>query len=319
MTFEIKILGSNSASFAFGRHHTSQLVNSNQNLFLVDCGEATQLQLLRYQIRFSRISHIFISHLHGDHYLGLMGFIFTNHLQGRTEDLHIYGPKGLDEIITVQLKYSDSRLNYNLHFHPIEEENQLLFENEDLEIRPITMDHRITCFGFIFKEKHRKYKLNRALLPSTLSIQNLLDLKEGKDITDLNGALWQNSALATPPHHPRSYVYCADTRFHDQIRPNIMNANLLYHEATFLNDMQNRAETTFHSTAQEAGRFAALHQVRQLVIGHFSSRYYEIQPFLSEAMVEFKNTSLAVEGQTFQVTPIQPTKVKENYAESINN
>jgi ribonuclease Z len=319
LTFEVKILGSNSASFAFGRHHTSQLVNSNQNLFLVDCGEATQIQLLRHQVRYSRINHIFISHLHGDHYLGLIGLIFTNHLQGRSDDLHIYGPKGLDEIITIQLKYSDSRLCYNLHFHEINEENQLLFENEDIEVRPIKMDHRISCFGFIFKEKPRKFKLNREILPDSLSKENLLDLKDGKDIVDIQGKFWSNNQLANPPHLPRSYVYCADTRFHAEIRPQILNANLLYHEATFLNDMQARAETTFHSTAQEAARFAAIHNVRQLLIGHFSSRYFDVQPFLGEAKPEFENTLLAIEGQTFEVTPVQPIKVKENNVEIVNH
>ncbi len=319
MTFEVKILGSNSASFAFGRHHTSQMVNSNQNLFLVDCGEATQIQLLRHQVRYSRINHIFISHLHGDHYLGLIGLIFTNHLQGRSDDLHVYGPKGLDEIITIQLKYSDSRLSYDLHFHEINEEDQLLFENEDIEVRPIKMDHRISCFGFVFKEKPRKFKLNREVLPNSLSKENLLDLKEGKDIVDMNGKFWPNHHLANPPHHPRSYVYCADTRFHNEVRHQILNANLLYHEATFLNDMQSRAETTFHSTAQEAARFASLHNVRQLLIGHFSSRYFDVQPFLGEAKPEFENTLLAIEGQTFEVTPVQPIKVKENNVEIVNH
>jgi len=319
LTFEIKILGSNSASFAFGRHHTAQLLNSNQNLFLIDCGEATQIQVLRHQVRYSRINHIFISHLHGDHYLGLMGLIFTFHLQGRTEDLHVYGPKGLDEIITIQLKYSDSRLNYTLHFNAIEGENQLLFENEDIEVRPIVMDHRIECFGFVFQEKQRKYKLNRDILPTTLSKENLLDLKDGKDITDENGKFWQNALLATPPNEPRKYVYCADTRFHPVIRPEVLNANLIYHESTFLNEMQIRAENTFHSTAQEAGKFAALHNARQLLIGHFSSRYHDVQPFLAEAKLEFENTILAIEGQTFEVQPVQPIKIKLNKEEIVNH
>lgn len=318
MTFEVKILGSNSASFAFGRHHTAQLLNSNQNLFLIDCGEATQIQVLRHQVRYSRINHIFISHLHGDHYLGLIGLIFTYHLQGRIDELHIYGPKGLDEIITIQLKYSDSRLNYNLHFHQIEEENQMLFENEDIEVRPIVMDHRIPCFGFVFQEKHRKHKLNREILPKTLSKENLLDLKQGLDIVDEDGKFWSNSSLATPPNVPRKYVYCADTRYHAEIRPEILNANLLYHEATFLNDMQTRAESTFHTTAQEAGKFAANHSVKQLLIGHFSSRYFDVNPFQVEAKLEFENTLLAIEGQTFEVMPVQPVKVNVNHVEIIN-
>ncbi len=304
-------MGCNSASFAFGRHQTAQLVNNNQTLFLVDCGEATQIQLMRFQVRNSRIHHIFISHLHGDHYLGLMGLIFTFHLQGRTEDLHIYGPMGLDEIITVQLRYSESRLNYPLHFHLVTESGELLFENEDLQIRPIRMNHRIPCFGFIFEEKLRKYRLNREQLPPEISRENMLELKEGKDITDPTGKFWRNDQLTTPPPVPRKYVYCADTRVSAEIMPEVQNANLLYHEATFTEDMAARAETTFHSTASEAGRFAFQHGVRQLLIGHFSSRYFDVQPFLEEARAEFPDTLLAMEGQTFDIQPVHPVKSKE--------
>lgn len=304
MTFEVKILGCNSASFAFGRHHTAQLVNNNQNLFLVDCGEATQLQLIRYQVRYNRIQHIFISHLHGDHYLGLMGLIFTFHLQGRKEDLHIYGPPGLDEIITIQLKYSQSVLNYRIEFHPVAENGQLLFENEDLQVLSIAMNHRIPCFGFVFQEKLRKHRLIREILPKTLSQANLLDLKEGKDITDTEGRFFANHELALPPKEPRKYVYLSDTRCLPGIVPLVEKANLLYHEATFLNDMQARAEATFHSTAGEAGKFASKHQVRQLLIGHYSSRYYETSPFLAEAKAHFSETYLAIEGQTIEVSPV---------------
>lgn len=304
MTFEVKILGCNSASFAFGRHHTSQLVNSNQNLFLVDCGEATQLQLIRYQVRYNRIQHIFISHLHGDHYLGLMGLIFTFHLQGRKDDLHIYGPAGLDEIIIVQLKHSQSVLNYHLEFHCIEESGQLLFENEDIQVLSLAMNHRIPCFGFVFQEKLRKHRLIRDILPKTLTQDNLADLKEGKDIVDTEGRFFANHELALPPKEPRKYVYLSDTRYLTGQILMVEKANLLYHEATFLNDMHSRAVATFHSTAGEAGQFAADHQVRQLVIGHYSSRYFETSPFLAEARAHFSETYLAVEGQTIEVSPI---------------
>jgi len=315
LTFDIKILGCNSASFAFGRHHTAQLINNNQNLFLVDCGEATQIQLLRHQVRHSRIDHIFISHLHGDHYLGLIGLVFTFHLQGRSDDLHIYGPAGLDEIITIQLKYSESRLNYPIHFHLIKENDQLLFENDDIQVSTVQMNHRIPCYGFIFEEKKRKFKLNRELLPATLTRDQLLELKEGNDIVDAEGTVWINSILTTPPHEPRKYVYCADTRVLPDEIPQLVGANLLYHEATFTNDMQARAETTFHTTAEEAGMFAARHNVKQLIIGHFSSRYFDLNPFLKEARQTFQQTVLAVEGQTYDVLPVHPLKTKEQNAE----
>jgi len=315
LIFDVKILGCNSASFAFGRHHTAQLVNNNQNLFLVDCGEATQIQMMRHQVRHSRINHIFISHLHGDHYLGLMGLVYTFHLQGRSEDLNIYGPSGLNEIITIQLKYSESRLNYIIHFHLIEGNDQLLFENEDIQIFSVQMNHRIPCYGFVFEEKKRKYKLIREFLPPTLNKEHLLQLKEGLDVVDTESKLWKNETLAVPPPEPRKYVYCSDTRvLKDQI-PRLIGANLLYHEATFTNDMQARAESTYHTTAEEAAIFAARHQVRQLLIGHFSSRYFDLIPFLSEAKQTFSETILAVEGQTFDIHPVHPLKLKEQHAE----
>jgi ribonuclease Z len=271
--------------------------------------------MLRHQIRNSRIDHIFISHLHGDHYLGLMGLIFTYHLQGRTDDLHVYGPLGLDEIITVQLKYSESQLSYVLHFHIIKEDNQLIFENDDIQIITLKMNHRIPCYGLIFEEKLRKFKLIRERLPANLTKQNMLDLKEGKDITDGDGKFWENTELALAPPEPRKYVYCADTRVLPGIDPRLEGVNLLYHEATFTNDMQARAEVTFHTTAEEAGEFARRHKVRQLLIGHFSSRYSDLSPFLKEAQSIFKETILAFEGQTFDVHPVHPLKTKESNVE----
>lgn len=238
-----------------------------------------------------------------------MGLIFTFHLQGRTDALHIYGPKGLDEIVVVQLKYSESRLNYVIHFHLLETEGEMVFENEDLTVSTLAMNHRIPCFGFVFREKQRKYKLIREMLPADLSKENILDLKEGNDITDLSGKYWANHQLATPPPIPRTYVYCSDTRYLDTDVEEIRNADLLYHEATFLSDMQTRAENTHHTTAAEAGRFAARHQVKTLLIGHYSSRYYDLNPFLEEAQTEFSHTILAIEGQTY---PVRQTPVPES-------
>lgn len=303
MTFEVKILGCNSASFAFGRHHTSQVVNHNQNLFLVDCGEATQLQMNRWQVRASRINHIFISHLHGDHYLGLMGLIFTFHLQGRTDDLHIFGPKGLDEIITIQLKYSESILNYVIHFHLITDDNSLIFENDDIWVKAVELNHRIPCFGFLFEEKPRKYRLIREALPTTLTKENLLELKDGLDIVDSLGNFIANATLANPPRKPRKYLYMSDTRYLANDIPELAGVDLLYHESTFLSDMQDRAISTFHSTAAEAAKFAKRHQVGQLLLGHFSSRYYDTTPFLQEAGSVYKQTLLSQEGQTYEVLP----------------
>ena len=304
MVFEVKILGCNSASFAFGRHHTAQVVNSNQNLFLVDCGEGTQLRMLKNQIRFNRIHHIFISHLHGDHYLGLMGLIFTFHLQGRTEDLFIYGPPGLDEIISLQLKHSESVLNYRLHFQLLGQDDQLLFENEDIQVHSLKMNHRIPCYGFVFSEKQRRFKIKRELLPEIFGREELLMLKDGLDVTDASGHLWKNEELASPPPLPRRYVYAADTRVLSGISEKIEGCDLLYHEATFTSEMAARAEATFHSTAAEAAGFAARHKVRRLILGHFSSRYQDVSPVLTEASAIFPDTVLAAEGQVYEV-PMQ--------------
>lgn len=314
MVFEVKILGCNSASFAFGRHHTAQVVNNNQNLFLVDCGEGTQLRMVKHQVRFNRIHHIFISHLHGDHYLGLMGLIFTFHLQGRTDDLFIYGPAGLDEIISIQLRYSESTLHYRIHFQVIERNDQLLFENEDLQIRSLEMNHRIGCFGFVFAEKQRRFKIRRELLPQTLGREELLQLKDGLDVRDAEGRVWKNEELAIPPPIPRRYVYAADTRVLEGICESVCNCDLLYHEATFTRDMQSRAEATFHSTAQEAAQFALRHGVKRLIIGHFSSRYQDVSPVLQEAIPFFPDTVLATEGQVYEV----PQQVIQNQHVPIN-
>ncbi len=274
--------------------------------------------MMRYGVRYNRINHILISHLHGDHYLGVMGLLFTFHLQNRTEPLHIYGPKGLDEIITLQLKYSESKLSYEIHFHLIEEEGQLLFENEDIWIKSIAMNHRITCFGFVFQEKLRKHRLIREALPPTLTKENLLELKEGQDIIDLEGKKWENSMLALPPHEPRKFVFFSDTRVFLNKIEWVENANLLYHESTFLNDMQDRAATTFHSTAEEAARFAAKHEVKELLLGHYSSRYYDVHPFLMEAKGIFPETKLAMEGQSYEIKPVHSAREKNQHVESIS-
>lgn len=277
------------------------MVNSNQNLFLVDCGEGTQLRMMRHQVRFNRIHHIFISHLHGDHYLGLMGLIFTFQLQGRTEDLYLFAPPGLDEIITLQLRNSESVLNYRIHFLTIEAGGQLLFENEDIQVHSLEMNHRIPCYGFVFAEKKRKFKLLRDRLPATLGREELLRLKEGMDVTDPEGKIWLSSELTIPPPLPRTYAYAADTRVLERSCPELLHCNLLYHEATFTSEMQERARSTFHSTAAEAAEFARKHRVQELVLGHFSSRYQDVQPILNEAIQYFPHTRLAKEGQTYEV------------------
>ncbi|MBL3658589.1 ribonuclease Z [Fulvivirga sediminis] len=303
MSFELKILGSNSATPAYGRHHTAQLLRVKSHNFLIDCGEGTQIQLSRYKCKALRINHIFISHLHGDHYLGLMGLIFTMHLLQRKDDLFIYGQKGLQEIITTQLKYSDTSLNYKIHFHELQNDcSELLFEDKLLTVHSFPLNHRIACCGFLFKEKPKPIRLNKEKLPENISLAQIGDLKKGLDIIDDEGnVLYKNSDITLPPRKSRTYAYCSDTKYDESILPYISDADLLYHEATFLEEKAIWAEKTFHSTTTQAATIAKMAGVKHLLIGHYSARYKDLSPFLNEAKSVFENTSLATEGESTHV------------------
>ena len=303
MSFELKILGSNSATPAYGRHHTAQLLKIRAHNFLIDCGESTQTQLTRYKCKTIRINHIFISHLHGDHYLGLMGLIFTLHLLQRKDDLYIYGQRGLQEIITTQLKYSDTSLNYKIHFHELRTDKpELLFEDKYLTVESFPLNHRIACCGFIFKEKPKPLRLNKEKLPENLTLAQIGTLKKGEDVLSESGDLiYKNSDLTLPPRKSRSYAYCSDTKYDESIIPIIKGVDLLYHEATFLQEKAFWAEQTFHSTTEQAAGIAKAAKVKQLVIGHYSARYKDLTPFLEEAKSVFDNTYLATEGESIHI------------------
>ncbi|UII31721.1 ribonuclease Z [Fulvivirga ulvae] len=303
MSFQLKILGSNSAMPAYGRHHSAQLLNVQNHYFLIDCGEATQMQLSRYKCKTLRISHIFISHLHGDHYLGLMGLIFTMHLLRRKSDLYIYGQKGLRDIITTQLKYSDTVLNYNIRFKElVPHQPELLFEDNSVEVSSFPLFHRVPCCGFLFKEKPKPMRLNKEKLPQKISLAHIALLKKGEDIYDDEGNLiYRNADLTLPPRKSRSYAYCSDTKYEESIIPNIAGVDLLYHEATFLNAKEMWATQTFHSTTTQAAEIAKKANVGQLLIGHYSARYNDLTPFLTEARAVFENTQLATEGEAIDI------------------
>jgi ribonuclease Z len=302
--FEIKILGANSATPAYNRHQTSQLIYIEPTYILVDCGEGTQHQLLKYKCKINRIDYIFISHLHGDHYLGLIGLLSTMNLQGRTKELFLFGPKGLDEIITIQLKYSETVINYNIVFKTIVP-NQVstILETQFFTVETIPLNHRIPCSGFLFREKSKGNRLDKLKLPPDISLANIAKLKKGEDILDQNGNITLKSKdYILPPLNSRSYAYCSDTRLKLDNRNQLTNVNLIYHEATFLHNMIDRATSTFHTTAWEAANFAKACQVKQLIIGHYSSRYKDIQPFLTEAKAVFDNTLLAIEGNDYIIS-----------------
>jgi ribonuclease Z len=300
LPFELKILGSNSASPVFNRHHTSQLLQIENELFLIDCGEATQNQLLKYKIKFNKINYIFISHLHGDHYLGLQGLISTMHLNGRKKELLIFGPPGLDEIITLQLKYSHTILSYKLVFHELDTTKiYKLLDLENLIVETIPLNHRIKCCGFLFREKPKRRRIKKEKIPDDLPLLDIVALKNGQDIYRDGILFLKNEDLTLPPKKSRSYAYCSDTRYDEGIIPQIKNIDLLYHESTFLDELKERAIQTYHSTASEAATIAKKAAIGTLILGHFSARYKEILPILEEAKPIFKNSFLAIEGETF--------------------
>ena len=288
---------------AYGRHPTAQFIEIQNRSFLVDCGEATQMQLMRMQVNFHRINHIFISHLHGDHYLGLMGLIFTLHLQRRTNDLHVYSHRGLDEIITTQLRYSHSAPSFKIVFHRLEKGvRETIFEDEALTVETIPLSHKIRCSGFLFKEKIKPRRIDKTKLPEGLLLQQIVSLKRGDDVIDENGSvLHRNNDLTLPPRKSRTYAYCSDTEFDTNFIEQIKNVDLLYHEATFVDSDQLKAKETKHSTAKQAATVAQLANVDSLLLGHFSARYRDLVPILEEARTIFPNSRLALEGEEFTI------------------
>lgn len=303
MKFQLTILGSSSATPVRNRFPSSQLLNINEKLFLIDCGEAAQIQLLRYGLKASRIDHIFISHLHGDHYFGLPGLLSTLHLNGRTKPLMLYGPPQLIEIINLTLTCSQTQLRYPLEFIPVDAGAPTrLLENSEITVETIIMNHRIPCTGFLFREKPRlpniiREKIQEYAIPSEL----ISSIKQGMDLRLPDGRMIPNQELTLAPRPSRAYAYCADTLVKPDIIPQIKEVDLLYHEATFTSEMLERANETFHSTAAQAAEIARKAQVKKLIIGHFSARYRELSPLLEEARAVFPPTELAREGSVFDV------------------
>jgi ribonuclease Z len=303
MSFDVTILGCSSATPTIDRHPSAQVVNIRETLLLVDCGESTQNQLLRYRISHQRIKHVFISHLHGDHYLGLNGLLATMNFQGREEDLHIYGPSPLEKMIHDHFEYSGTRLRFGLYFHKVSYQGTaLLCDEEDFTVESIVLRHRIPTTGFIFREKKGLRHIHaQACREFDIPFAYFQELKEGKDYTAKNGRIIPNHQLTTDADEPRSYAYVSDTRYFPQLAQEIAGISLLYHESTFLHELLDRAEETLHTTAYEAGCMARLAKVKQLLLGHFSARYRDLTLLMSEARENFENTKLAIEGEKFNV------------------
>jgi ribonuclease Z len=304
MKFEVTILGSSSATPIYNRNPTSQALNINDRWYLVDCGEGTQQQMLRFDIKASKIDHIFISHLHGDHYLGLVGLLSSLHLNGRKKVLNIYCPAHLKEIVDLQLKYSETTLQYPLEYKFTNADRaEVIVDNEDITIETIPLDHRIACTGFLFRQKKRLRKLLKDKLEEIgIPIEYYTSLKKGNDYTAADGTVYKNNTLTTDSDQPKTYCYCSDTLFSENYFKQISNATLLYHEATFLHDMLDRAGETHHTTALQAGQIALKTHAEKLLIGHFSARYKKLDELLEEAQSVFPNTELAIEGKTFIIS-----------------
>jgi ribonuclease Z len=299
--FTITTLGTGAALPARGRYPTAQLVNVNEGYYLVDCGEGTQERMRMAGINFQRIGHIFISHLHGDHYLGLMGLISSMHLLGRKADLHVYGPPDLKAIIDLQLRASGTYLRYGLHIHALAPESGVVVHTDErVSVSLLALRHRVPCTGFLFREPQG---------PRLLRLERLRDIpqfrrtavKQGEDLLLPHGQRIANDDLTLDPLPQRSYAYCSDTAYAPELLPHLHGVDLLYHEATFTTALAARAKETMHSTAAQAARIAAEANVGRLLLGHFSSRYRSADALLQEALPIFPNTTLSYEGGVFRV------------------
>ncbi|MEO0038755.1 MAG: Ribonuclease [Bacteroidota bacterium] len=300
---KLTILGCYAATPRTLSNPTSQVLEIKNRVFLIDCAEGTQVQLRKSKIKFSKINHIFISHLHGDHFYGLIGLISTFMLLNRENDLHIYGPKGIKEIILLQLRASDSYSGYNLYFHELtSKESVTVFEDEKVIVKTIPLSHRIYTNGFLFQEKNIERKLNFETIENyTIDKVYFNKIKFGGDITLDDGTVIPNSELSFPPLPVKSYAYCSDTKYDEKIIPIIQNVDYLYHESTFLESEEALSEKTMHSTAKQAATIASKAQVKNLILGHYSTRYSSIELFKEEAQTIFPSVHLAEDGKEFSL------------------
>jgi ribonuclease Z len=302
----VTILGNNSALPAFDRHPTAQIITMEDQIFLVDCGEGTQMQMAKYKIRRSKINHIFISHLHGDHYFGLIGLLTSMGLLGRTQELHIHAPGPLEEIIGMQLKVADIHLPYLLHFHSLSltqaGQVTVLVRESRFEVACFPVVHRIECWGFLFREVRPFRRVNPEKARQHDVPASFFDrLKWGESYEKKDGAIVENEWVTEPAKQARSYGYAADTMFDERVAAYVRGVDLLYHETTYLKDLEIQAGRRFHSTTSQAATIALQAGVHRLLIGHFSSKYEKLQAFEQEAREIFPNTDLALEGVTYKV------------------
>ncbi len=292
----LTILGNNSAIPAFDRNPTAQVLQTPEESFLIDCGEGTQMQLSKYKIKRSKITHIFISHLHGDHYFGLIGLLTSMSLLNRTQDLHLHAPPELEQLITLHLNFASTHLCFALHFHALQNEG-LIVDGNKITVECFKVHHRIECWGFLFREKKKPRRLDaeRAKIYE-IPAAFYENLQLGEDYVNKKGTIVPNEEVTTPAPAPKTYAYCADTIYDESIAEKVMGVDMLYHETTYLKDLHERAAARFHSTTIQAAAIAKKAAVKKLLIGHFSSKYELLDEFLNETTEVFENTELAIQG-----------------------
>lgn len=292
----VTILGNNSAIPAFNRHPTAQVVQTAEQSFLIDCGEGTQMQMIQYKIRSSKINHIFISHLHGDHYFGLIGLLTSMGLAGRKHELHLYATEILKDIIELQLKVASAHLPYELLFHPLKDE-AIVLEDKKIIVECFKVKHRIECWGFLFREKKNLRKIEiEETKKYNIPLSFFDRLHMGEDFITEDKTVIKNELLTSAVTPPKTYAFCADTVYDEELIEKIKNADLLYHESTYLHALQQKASSRFHCTTIEAATIAKKAGVKKLLLGHFSSMYESLEEFKAEACTVFENTELALEG-----------------------
>lgn len=295
MSTYLTILGYNSAIPTVKSAPTAQFLEMEERCFLIDCGEGTQVQLRKAKAKFSKINHIFISHLHGDHVFGLPGLISSFRLLGRETPLHVYGPKGIKEMMETIFRITETHQGFEVVFHELSsKKSEKVFEDNRVEVFTIPLDHRIYCNGYLFKEKPKERHLNMQEISKypEIEICDYHNLKRGKNIQLSDGYILKNENLTKPAEPSVSYAFCSDTRYLESIIPIIKNVDVLYHEATFLHDLKKMADYTGHTTALEAAKIARKANVKKLILGHFSNRYNDLSVFLNEACEIFPETYL---------------------------
>lgn len=298
MNFTVTILGSGAALPTLNRMPSSQYINCNNRHFLIDCAEGTQVQLRKYKVHFQKISHIFISHLHGDHYFGLVGLLSSMSLLGREKEMHLFGPPELEEIITTQLQYGGSRLSFNINFHSLRfDVKEKIHEDDVLEVFSFPLKHKVPTCGFLINEKPKLLKIDaEKLKDKNIEVEHYKVFQNGQDVKLENGTTYRYLDYTFPPHPPMSYAYCSDTKKDLNVPEFIKDCTVLYHEATFLKKDKSIANSTMHSTTIDAANIASLANVKSLYVGHLSSRYRSDEQHLSELKEVFKNSSVAYDG-----------------------